>query len=470
MGLLLRRLGSFSIGPIAGAAIGFITVPIITRMISTGEYGRTSMFLLAMNTLSMIIYLGMDQAFVREFNENRTKLGRLFGSAVAVPFGIALALLVLIALFRPEVSVLLFDEPDETLTVYALGVAMPFMVIRNFTLLLIRMHEQGGLYSALTISLKLFNFIFTMVLLFGWERSFRSVVLAEGLAEVLLGLLCLIIAKKYIPKGTLSFDRVLAKQMLRFGIPLVPASLMVWVLSSSDQIMLRFLYTYAELGLYTAAFKIVNVISIAQSCFTLFWTPLAYRWYEEKVDRSNFETVGRIVAVFMTIISIGLLLFKDIVAVILGEDFAAAVAIFPFLLMHPVMYTISECTAVGMGFMRKTKYNIYISAIAAASNIAMNFLLIPSFGARGAAIATGLSFTIFFWARTLFSRRLWYKFPLRDYVIATIFCLANCLVHTFLTGPAPYLFSAVSLAVLAVLYRAYLALAFRMLKEKMRRG
>ena len=47
-----------------------------------------------------------------------------------------------------------------------------------------------------------------------------------------------------------------------------------WALTSMDKVMLRTMCSYSELGLYSAAFKIVNVLGVVQSCFTLYWVPL----------------------------------------------------------------------------------------------------------------------------------------------------------------------------------------------------
>ena len=127
--------------------------------------------------------------------------------------------------------------------------------------------------------------------------------------------------------------------------------------------------TYSELGLYTAAFKIVSVLSIVQTCFTLFWTPVAYRWYEEDVSKTRFEIINRLVSFIMTEMCLSLLLLKNLVAWILGQDFVNAIYIFPFILLYPIMYTISEATCVGIVFKRKTYYNILISGVAGMVNI-----------------------------------------------------------------------------------------------------
>ena len=119
--------------------------------------------------------------------------------------------------------------------------------------------------------------------------------------------------------------------------------------------------------------------------------------------------------------------------------------------MNPIMYTMSESVAVGIGFTRKTHYNIVVSGLSGVTNIVLNYLLIPVLEGKGAAIATGVSYMVFFWARTLISRKLWWKFPIDKYLIYTIIIIINCAVHTFITGYISYIVSAVSIVLVIVL-------------------
>ena len=448
---LLKKFGAFSVGPMVGALLGFITVPLITYFISPEEYGRTSMFTLAQGVLSMLMYLGLDQAFVREFNNAKGQIDKLMINAITIPMICVVILDVFVVLKAELVSFLMFDTQTELFAVYFLALMLPFMIIENFSLLKIRMEEKGLQYSAFTILLKVFVLALTVLLFFLYEKSFRSVVYAMAFAEIINGTILYFIAISPLKLSLKNLDKVLLKRMLAFGLPLVPASLLSWMLTSMDKIMLRTMCDYTELGLYTAAFKIVAILGIIQTCFTLFWTPVAYRWYEEKVDNKQFELVNKLVAVLMTAMCMGLLLFKDLVALVLGADFRTAIYIFPFILLYPIMYTMSEATAVGIGFSRKTQYTIIVSTASGVLNIVLNYFLIPYLGGVGAAIATGTSYLVFFWVRTLISRKLWYKFPLIDYVIYTVIIIINCFVHTFYVGYFPYVLSFIS-AVLVLIY------------------
>ena len=448
---LIKKFSTFSIGPIVGAFLGFLTVPIITHFISAEEYGKSSMFTLAQGAVSMLIYLGMDQAFVREFHQEKENISRLMSNAIIIPTIFVIILDTFILIKLEFISDILFDSSHEYSSVYLMALMFPFMIIENFSMLKIRMEERGGLYSFFTILLKFFVLLTTIAMFFLYEKSFRSVVYSMAIAEIINGVILYFVVINQLKLSIKYFDRNLLSRMLKFGVPLIPASLLGWVLTSMDKIMLRTMCTYSELGLYTAAFKIVSVLSIVQTCFTLFWTPVAYRWYEENVSKDRFEMINRLISFVMTELCLGLLLLKNIVAWVLGQEFANAIYIFPCILLYPIMYTISEATCVGIVFKRKTYYNILISGVAGIVNITLNYMLIPIFYGKGAAIATGISYMVFFWMRTIISRCLWIKFPLNRHYIYCGLILLNCGIHTFLSNFSTYIVSAASIIIVILM-------------------
>ena len=166
MGNIIKKLGAFSIGPIAAAFLGFLTVPLITYFITPEEYGKASMFTLAQGIASMLVYFGLDQAFVREFHVYKDKLNALLSNAIFVPLFFVSVLGIIIIINANWMSRILFDSSNEKIAVYMLSIMLPFMVIENFAFLTIRMNEKGLQYSLSTISLKVLVLIITVLLFF----------------------------------------------------------------------------------------------------------------------------------------------------------------------------------------------------------------------------------------------------------------------------------------------------------------
>ena len=81
----------------------------------------------------------------------------------------------------------------------------------------------------------------------------------------------------------------------------------------------------------------------------------------------------------------------------------------PCCLLAPLLYTISEITGIGVSLKRKTIYTMLASVIAMLTSIALCYLLVPVYGAKGASSATVFAFFVFFLVRTLFSEIVWQK-------------------------------------------------------------
>jgi O-antigen/teichoic acid export membrane protein len=129
--------------------------------------------------------------------------------------------------------------------------------------------------------------------------------------------------------------------------------------------------------------------------------------------------------------------------------------VMPFLLLVPLMYTLSEVTAGGINYARRPRWHLLIAVACALANLGLNLLLVPQLGARGAALSTGIAYVLFFTARTMAAQRL---LPLhlrldRLYLSITLFALA-CGACSFASSVWPgYAAAAIALVGTMLLYR-----------------
>ena len=137
-----KKFIGFSVGPIVGAIIGFITIPITSNLISPDQFGLSSMFNLANTILTLIVILGIDQAFMREYNEYEDKKKLLFNSLL-IPFLGTIIISAILILFKDFFAEILFDDSAITKPVILLAICSPFFIIEKVMLLSIRMQERA---------------------------------------------------------------------------------------------------------------------------------------------------------------------------------------------------------------------------------------------------------------------------------------------------------------------------------------
>lgn len=451
---LLQSFVSFSIGPIGAALINFLTIPLTTWLVSPSEYGKTSIFLLCQTFATAVVFLGLDHSFMREYNNNKKK-NQLLLHCLLYPLALSILIAIILSVYSNYFSGLIFGESTEVI-VYLLAIWLPFMTIERFLLLNIRMKEKGLVFSIFNILIKFFILIFTLLFLLLIARTFTMIVAATVLAQIAVDIILLI----YVLKKTtikrfdfkfLGWDKKHLYSLLKYGLPFVPTAFLMWLLTSTDRIFLQKMTDFHELGIYFAAIKVIGVIAIFRDIFTNFWLPVAFRWKSENVNEEEFEKINHLVTIIMTLVFLLILSFKEVFVVILSAKYQEITILLPLLIIYPVMYTISEATGLGIQFSRKTNYNIVISTIAVIINITFNIIFIKLFGAFGAAISIAITYIVYFWIKTLISRKLWYSFGLKFYVYYTIFIIVIAVGNIYFgSNILAYVFNALMLVVLCI--------------------
>ncbi|WP_035377842.1 oligosaccharide flippase family protein [Fervidicella metallireducens] len=415
-GVFIKRLMGFSLGPVAGAFLGFINTILLTWFLIPMDLGKVSMYTLFSTLLSLGIYLGLDQAFMREYNGSKDKI-KLFWTSITLPLIISIiTALILLVVYKPASKI--FFAEESFILILILGASIPLYIIERYSFLILRMQERSIQYSMLNISNKLNNLVMSFIFLKFVNRSYIGMVGATFTALILNCIFQVLYTREFWFKKV-QIDRKVLATLLKYGLPLVPTMLIGWLFNSADRMTMRYLSNFSEIGIYSAAFKIASLMTIVQQSFTTFWVPTSFRWYEEGVSNDRFIKVSRYLTSIILILFAVIILFKNVIILILSADYSEAGKSVGFLLLVPVMYTISETTTIGIAFSKKTKYNLLVSLISFVLNLIGNLILVPKYGALGASISTGLSYIAFFFIRTMISKKIWYDFSIKFYLINT---------------------------------------------------
>lgn len=423
---LFKKFLSYFYGSGVGLIIGLITTIISTRLLSPEDFGKASMFTLALNILMILIVFGTDQAFVRFFYEEVSEMrGKLLFNSLKLPL-ILLGAIVTILYFSREILMrFLFNEVNYQIF-WVLIVCLVFQVVYRFSLLIIRMQQKGHLYSLMEIMNKSFNLSSIILLFYIMGPNYKILIFSSAITLISLTIVSIFLERKFWNSLFTKHTETKHSQLdiIKFSYPLVLTTAIIWLFQSLDKIAIRQWSNFEELGLYTAAFKIVALLTVVQTVFSTFWAPVCYEHFQKYPDDKDFfSKTSKIISLVMFQIAIVTIVFKDIIVMLLGPEYIKAAVIMPFLIFMPMMYTMSETTVVGINFFKKTKWHIFIALTACAANAIGNFLLVPSYGAAGAAISTGLAYILFYLLRTYISL----KYFKVDYDLKRVCFLLGCI-------------------------------------------
>ena len=444
-------------GTLLNMIVGFITTPIITRIVGTDEYGQYSIFTMYTSIALMVLCMGLDQALIRFYYHDtstdyqKTILKKCWQLPViiCITLGLILNLLCYTGIVQME-----FDNFVVTM----MTVCVLFQILNRLDLILLRVSYKTNLYSMLQVGYKVGFAGLVLIGAFVFRQNYFYIMVVATVISYIGVTVAGILAQKNLWNfwNIKEKHEINNKELYMYAFPFIISMGITTFFQAIDKISLNYYCTYSDVGIYSSAMTLVHIFAIIQTTFNALWAPMATEHYEKAPDDKEFHQRGnRIITLVMFFIGLSLILIKDVFALLLGADYREAAYILPFLIFNPIMYTISETTVVGIVFMKKSKMHIVIASLACIVNIVGNTLLVPVYGCRGAAISTGIAYIIFYVARTLIANHYYpVKWGLTRFWIITIVSLVYAWYNTF------YSFSIISVvgyvaaeAILFILYR-----------------
>lgn len=388
------------------------------------------MFQVAIGFSTLLFSLGLDQSYVRDFHEVDNKPALL--KRASLP-GLALLLgaLVVVLSFGGALAGWLFGIQDWHLSVL-IATALVASFVSRFLSLILRMNERGLAYSMSQVLPKLLLLgIIGSYVLTGTDKTLTNLVLAKSSALILVCAVFAYNTREELGAGIAStLDLQYLKSMLRFGLPLILGGIAYWALTAMDKIFLRTISGFEELGVYSVAVNFAAAATILQSIFSTIWAPTVYKWASVGEGLENVHKMSRYILALVIIFFCFAGLFSWVITFFLPAEYVAVQWIVVSCLGAPLLYTLSETTVVGIGISRRTGFAMIATLVAFVINLLGNWMLIPRFGAAGAAVSTCVSFWLLFLLRTEFSIYLWKPIPRLVMYFYSTLVVAGAAIYT----------------------------------------
>lgn len=453
----IKKLLGYALGPIGSAAASAISLPLISWYFPADDIGRIVLLQTVSGLILIVLGLGLDQSYIREYHAAPDK-SVLLNTVSLLPLLLSAACIAGILLAAPAMpSEMILELKQADLGVLCV-VFMAALVPARFLSVVLRMQERAYAFSFSQLMPKLLILVLVAgYMLTGAANSTFNLVAAYAAAQWLaLAVLSVQTRRDAARAWKAHTDPALLKETLKYGVPLVLGGLAYWGLTSVDRLMLKQYGSLAELGIYSMAVSFGAAALIFQSIFSTIWAPMVFRWVNEN---ENLDRIAKIVPPMLAAAAAVLCLagiFSPLIPLILPSKYAAVQFILLSSILFPLLYTMTEVTGIGINVSRKTWLVTVISVIALAANFALCRLLVPAFGAKGAAASMAVSFWLYFALKTEASVLLWQKLPRTKIYGTTLICLFSCLAYTFWGSRGNYpLFAASWAAALAGIGFAY---------------
>jgi O-antigen/teichoic acid export membrane protein len=167
-----------------------------------------------------------------------------------------------------------------------------------------------------------------------------------------------------------------------------------------------------EVGIYGIAYRISSIVGLAMAGIQSALTPLIYNHYKDSDTPRQLADIFRMFILSALIIFMALSLFSpEIIRLMTTPDYYSADGIV-MIMVPAVILSQMYIFAPGIDISKKTYLVFIINFSGALLNIMLNFMLIPSLGIKGAALAKVVGYGCIFCSYIYFSQKL-YKIPHR---------------------------------------------------------
>lgn len=386
----LAKAGSlYMIGEVFNKAISLLLIPIITRMLSTSEYGIVNTYLSWVSIFTVFIGLSLGTSFRSAVKDYKDQIVKYESSLFSLSFFVAVIFSLLILglsqiidfkmSFVMIICCIVHSYMHYIMNSICIKYMMEFKYVQR-TLLL----SVPNLITAI-LSIVLIHF---MTYEKYWGRILPYVFVYTIVAVPILF--------SSLAKGHTFFNKEYWIYALKYSIPLVFHSLSVVVLSSSDRIMISNMRNSSEAGIYSLVYNLSMAVTVVQSTLESIWIP----WFTKQLSLNKKQLVNKMVRYYIEVVSVFvcviLLISPELIKVIAPSSYWNGIVLtIPIVLASFVIFLYSISVDLEY-YYKTTKYIAVNTAIAASVNLVLNFLLIPKYGANAAAYTTVFAYSVSF--------------------------------------------------------------------------
>jgi O-antigen/teichoic acid export membrane protein len=394
---LVKAGVAYQAGDILSKGVAIFTLPLYTHYVSATGYGYVESLLTAVILLSILLRLGVGEAFIRFYYDDADVARRDRIAAGAVAFVLVTTTIAALGgvIFAGALSRALLGMRDPVLFDFAMLGVWAFTNL-EIAYALLRADERTGTYMRASLVNVAITICLTIYLVVGRHAGARGLLAGNYTASalVLVGLWWVERRRLLAPiRSRLQAPALPMRAMLAFGLPTIPADASVYALQVADRWYLLRAQSAAAAGLYALAAKLATVVFVAVRGFQYAWPPLAYSVTDDAIAARLYALVTTYYVLATGIVVAGVaLLGRWAVRLLLYHDYGAHTAL-PWLALGWALYGLYLIFVVISGRARQTRRNLPAALAGLAVNVVALLVLVPPLGISGAGIALVVAYT-----------------------------------------------------------------------------
>ena len=455
-------------GAFIGMAFGYFSRIVIARFLGPGDYGLITLGFAGMSIAATLSLLGLPTGiqryisfYIGKGDEGRIK-GTILGALkISVPLSIFLAILLFIG--ANWISIHVFHEPNLTSILRIFAITIPFSVLaENLVSSTIGFQDIRYKVYVNDIFQNTFKLV-AIVALLALGFGIIGAVWGWAIAIVLTPFLAFyFLEKKLFPVFRSKIKYIpMEKELFSLSWPLIFVNAAGLIIGWTDTLMLGYFSTASDVGIYNVALPTAMLLMNVTVAFSMIFLPVASELYGRNRAgdlRNAYSAVTKwVFSLTLPCFLLMALFSESIIQIIFGSAYIHGALVLSILAAGFFIDSATGPVAHITMIYGRTRINMVCGFIGAGTNFTLNFLLIPIYGIKGAAIATASSYILMKIALLISAYRIAGMQPYKlSYVKPLIASMIAVLTVYVLTE----YFIGVSFLVLVVMFFVFLLLYF----------
>jgi len=258
---------------------------------------------------------------------------------------------------------------------------------------LFRVQKKATLFVILNFFSRFIIVIALLITVYLGYLSSISLLWATATGSIIVFTYSLII---YLMNLKFSIDWVLVKKLTYFGYPVMLTPISALFLYLGNRYVLNYLVSADEVGIYSMAVSLVQIVALIPAAFSRAWVPeLFSRLSEGTADESFFKKiVSHYLFVFIFFCLSFELCSKMILLAVGGVKYLSALPLFPILLSGFILEVYYTFSIDRLCYAKRMPLVFLLSTFSGVFNVIISFATIMLFGKIGAALAFTVSILI----------------------------------------------------------------------------
>jgi O-antigen/teichoic acid export membrane protein len=425
-------------------AIAFITFPLIAAALSPKAFGAVELIVTVTSLLGLFMGCGLNNSVQRYYwDKDTATIDRpvVVSSGLITQAIFGLVVFVLGLLIVPLILPMA-QQAKLPLTWVALVAALLLMVFaqwQTYLLDITRLHLSPWKFLTVSLLSRVASMLLAVVAVVCLKWGVDGLFAVQACVVLLILPIAVWMVKKDI---TLNVNKKWVKELIGFGYPFIFVGIAYWLFGSIDRWMLATMSSIEEVGIYSVSFRFASIVLFVSMAFGQAWSPVAIKIRADNPGdyRSIYAKVLLILLYVMFIVGGGVALFSgELIYLIMPAEYMSSAMPLIVLCIGVVLQATQQVTAIGISLEKKSFLFARLAWLTAIINATLNWVLIPSFGATGAAWATSTSYLVLTVSYMVYTQKLhalpinWFKLSVMLLLGAVVFVVAILMYQPMLS-------------------------------------